>query len=166
MGLPNLDFILNSIELGRRINDQQPQKQVERLARGLGGLAGCHVHILGLAFRPRVREDANSTARSLQTMLIKSGAKVTIEDPLYGPVELATRGFSPGSICDGGVDAVILNTAHPEYRDVDFRNWRARGVKAVLDGRALWCADKVVAAGLVYLGIGIAPRGITARGAS
>ena len=61
---------------------------------------------------------------------------------------------------------VILNTAHPEFQDVDFCDWRARGVKAVLDGRALWCADKIINAGLIYLGIGIASRGITARGAS
>jgi nucleotide sugar dehydrogenase len=165
-GATQLGLHLELVELGRSINDQQPQKQVERLARNLGGLAGRHVHILGLAFRPRVREDANSTARSLQAALIKAGAKVTIEDPLYEPAELVTKGFAPGGIRDGGVDAVILNTAHPEFQDVDFFDWRARGVKAVLDGRALWCADKIVDAGLIYLGIGIASRGNTARGAS
>ena len=109
-GATQLGLHLELIELGRSINDQQPQKQVERLARSLGGLAGRHVHILGLAFRPRVREDANSTARSLQTVLIKAGARVTIEDPLYESAELTTKGFAPGSICDGGVDA-----SHPQY---------------------------------------------------
>ena len=165
-GATQLGLHLELIELGRSINDQQTQKQVERLARTLGGLAGRQVHILGLAFRPRVREDANSTARTLQTALINAGAKVTIEDPMYEATELATRGFAPGSIRDGGVDAVILNTAHPEFEDVDFCDWRACGVKAVLDGRALWCADKVIAAGLVYLGIGIASKGTTARDAA
>jgi hypothetical protein len=66
---------------------------------------------------------------------------------------------------DGGVDAVILNTAHPEFQDVDFCGWRARGVKAVLDGRGLWRADKVIGAGLTYLGIGSAAGRIAARDA-
>ena len=92
---------------------------------------------------------------------MKSGAKVTIEDPLYESSELVAKGFAPGRVDDGGVDVVILNTAHPEFQDVDFLNWRALGVKAVLDGRALWCADKVIDAGLIYLGVGIADRGIT-----
>jgi nucleotide sugar dehydrogenase len=145
-------------ELGRTINDRQPQRQVERLGRHLGGLARRHVHIQGLAFRPRVREDAYSTARSLQAALLKAGAEVTIEDPLYKPAELVEKGFAPGSIEAGNVDAVILNTAHPEFLDVDFSRWRALGVKAVLDGRALWNADKVINAGLDYLGIGIGVR--------
>jgi UDP-N-acetyl-D-mannosaminuronate dehydrogenase len=106
-----------------------------------------------------VREDAYSTARSLQEVLLNAGAKVTIEDPLYGSAELVGMGFAPGSIEGGGVDAVILNTAHPEFQDVDFASWRARGVKAVLDGRALWRADKVIDAGLDYLGIGIGVQG-------
>lgn len=154
-GAAQLGLHVELTELGRNINHRQPQRQVERLARHLGGLAGRHVHILGLAFRPRVREDAYSTARSLQDVLLNAGAKVTIEDPLYKSAELVTTGFSPGCVEDGGVDAVILNTAHPEFKDVDFASWRARGVKAVLDGRALWRADKVIDAGLDYLGIGI-----------
>ena len=162
-GATLLGLRLELIELGRNINDRQPQQQIERLAQTLGGLAGRHVHILGLAFRPRVREDAYTTARSLQTVLINSGAKVTIEDPLYEASELVARGFVPGCVKDGGVDAVVLNTAHPEFEDVDFLDWRARGVKAVLDGRALWCADDVIDAGLIYLGIGIAARAGTAH---
>jgi len=165
-GATLLGLRLELIELGRNINDLQPQKQIERLAQSLGGLAGRHVHILGLAFRPRVREDAYTTARSLQTALMNSGAKVTIEDPLYEPSELVEKGFAPGRVEDGGVDAVVLNTAHPEFQDVNFLDWRALGVKAVLDGRALWCPDKAMDAGLIYLGIGIAPRRTTALEAS
>jgi nucleotide sugar dehydrogenase len=154
-GATALGLRLELIELGRNINEQQPRKQVERLARSLGGLVGRQVHILGLAFRPRVREDAYSTAHALQTGLLEAGARVTIEDPLYESSEIVAKGFVPGSVCDGGVDAVILNTAHSEFRDADFLAWRARGVKAVLDGRAVWSAEKVRDAGLIYLGIGI-----------
>ena len=154
-GAAELGLDLELVKFGRSINEQQPARQVQRLADSLGGLMGRRVHILGLAFRPRVREDAYSTAWSLQAALKEAGATVTIEDPLYQPAELTAKGFVPGQIPGGGVDAVILNTAHPEFQRADFADWRAQGVKAVLDGRALWRADAVRGAGLVYLGIGV-----------
>jgi hypothetical protein len=51
---------------------------------------------------------------------------------------------------------VVLNTLHPEFSSPDFLSWRRAGVKAVLDGRAAWRREAVEAAGLLYVGVGIA----------
>jgi hypothetical protein len=80
---------------------------------------------------------------------------VTIEDPLFDSEALKRRGLRAGSIDEGEISAIILNTAHPEYDHPDFAAWRARGVQAVVDGRNMWRRDAVVEAGLVYIGIGV-----------
>jgi nucleotide sugar dehydrogenase len=140
--------------LGRLINDNQPRRQIDRLAVALGGLQGRHVHILGLAFRPQVPEDAYSPASVLRDSLIEAGASVTIEDPLYSDAELVAKKYRPGSI-DGKIDAIVLQTAHPEFAEPSFSGWRALGVRAVLDGRAFWSRQKAEGAGLIYLGVGV-----------
>src|SRR5207244_3310417 len=85
---------------GRRINTEQPRRQIERLVTALGAVDACRVHILGLAFRPQVREDAYSPAISLRDNLLELGASVTIEDPLYADADLASKGFMPGRVDD------------------------------------------------------------------
>jgi nucleotide sugar dehydrogenase len=162
-GAARLGLELELPSFARRINEAQPQRHVARLARALGGLQGRRIHILGLAFRPQVPEDAYSPAVPLREELQAAGAAVTLEDPLYGPAELKSKGFESRSVEDGNVDAVILNTAHPEFADPDFRKWRAHGVRAVLDGRAFWSAEQATAAGLIYLGIGTPPAAAERR---
>jgi nucleotide sugar dehydrogenase len=141
--------------LGRRINERQPERQIERLNAALGSLNRRRVHILGLAFRPQVSEDAFSPALVLQERLRQVGAAVTIEDPLYDDAALAKKGFTPGRIDGNSVDAVVLHTAHPEFARPDFAEWRAKGIRAVLDGRAFWSRSEAEAAGLIYVGVGI-----------
>jgi nucleotide sugar dehydrogenase len=144
------------LALARTINEQQPRRHMQRLAAALGGLGDRRVHILGLAFRPQIREDAYSPAFSLQRELIESGAIVTIEDPLYSAAEIGAKGFVASRVDASRIDAVVLNTAHPEFASPDFAGWASAGVKAVVDGRALWSQDEVEAAGLIFIGIGVA----------
>ncbi len=140
---------------GRQINEEQPARHVARLAGAMGGLGGRRVHVLGLAFRPQVREDAYSPAPALQELLIAAGASVTLEDPLYDDDTLRSKGFTPARLADGTADAVVLNTAHPEFAHPDFAAWHRSGVRAVVDGRALWSRREAEAAGITYLGVGV-----------
>lgn len=143
--------------LARRINEYQPKHTVDRLASVLGTLNGKHIHILGHAFRPQVAEDAMTLSYPLRDALEGYGANVTIEDPLFDATALTRRGLSPGSLAaDLNIEAIILNTAHPEYSDPDFAGWRRRGIRAVVDGRNYWKKAAAVEAGLIYIGIGVA----------
>lgn len=140
---------------GRIVNEEQPRRQVGRLEAALGGLDGRSVHILGLAFRPEVREDAYSPAWVLASALHARGAKASLEDPIFSEAEVAARGFVPGRIGNGSHAAVVLNTAHAAYARPDFASWRKAGVLAVLDGRHLWNQRAVEDAGIIYLGVGL-----------
>ena len=147
-----LGFTQRISEAAREINDGQPSRQISRVEAYWAPLAGRRVHILGLGFRPGVKVDTLSPAFTLRDDLIGRGAKVSLEDPYYDVSEIESSGFAPGST--SGAEIVVLNTAHDEFSDPDFRRWRSEGVEVVLDGRNQWNQDEAEAAGLLYFGIG------------
>jgi nucleotide sugar dehydrogenase len=139
----------------RAINESQPRHVLERFERSVWPLRGREVLILGLAFRPEVKEHLCSPAFALQRELSRLGARVRLHDPLYGPEEIAGFGFQPGSPEQETLpEVLLLNTAHGAYRDLSPERLARRGVRAVIDGRNLWEPAPLRAAGLVYLGIG------------
>jgi len=145
----------NLTKFARTINDEQPRVILDRLERVWGALKGHRVLILGLGFRPQVKEHICSPAFELREELFRRGAQVYLHDPLYSDQEIGAHGFVPGSFSDSTVAAIfILNTAHETYQRMDFAALAARGLKAVVDGRNLWTPDHVRQAGLLYLGIG------------
>jgi nucleotide sugar dehydrogenase len=141
-------------EEARRINDQQPARNVERLIQAWGPIAGKRVHILGLGFRPDVKVDIFSTAYPLRDALVARGAIVTIEDPCYSAEELRAMGFAAARAGSDALDAAMLNTAHTAFKHPDFAQWRASGIEALVDGRDFWEPQTVRDAGIVYLGVG------------
>lgn len=145
-------------EASRRINDGQSAHQVERLAALWGPLAGKSALILGLGFRPEVKEHACSSAFLLQEALRERQASVGLHDPHYAREEIVSLGFRPGSLDERPApELLILNTAHRAFAKLDFNRLRRRGAKAVLDGRNFWDPEKVRRAGLFYMGIGRGP---------
>jgi len=140
--------------LGRRKNESQPSRHVARIEAMLGSLKDSRVHILGLGFRPGVKEDAHSPAYDLKRALESAGAFVTLEDPLYSRDEIAARGFRPAVAGADEMDVVILNTAHSVFRKPDFSAWAARGVKLAFDGRSIWSRQTVESHGMRYLCVG------------
>jgi perosamine synthetase len=146
---------VNLAALARAINDEQPRSTLDRLEQLWGPLKGCRALILGLGFRPQVKEHVCSPAFELREDLIRRGAEVFLHDPFYSDEEIRAHGFVPGGISGSeAAELFILNTAHEAYRALDFAALAVRGLRAVVDGRNLWNADKVRQAGVFYLGIG------------
>ncbi len=140
--------------LARATNEAQPARAVGRVEAALQGLQGKTVHILGVAFRPDVKELAYSPAFPLLRELRHKGAVVTAQDPLYSDDELIKLGFSPAHAGIDTMHAVILNTAHSAFREPDFCAWRASGVQVIMDGRNFWHVGDVEKAGIAYLCVG------------
>ncbi len=151
-----LGMIQRISEAAREINDYQPARQIDRVAKVWKNLSGEKVHVMGLGFRPGVKVDTFSPAYALNEHLVRLGALVTLEDPLYTPDELASVGFEPGHA--EAATLVILNTAHAEFSQPDFHKWREGSVRALLDGRNLWDQGSAEGADLVYFGIGRSSR--------
>jgi nucleotide sugar dehydrogenase len=139
-------------EAAREINDQQPGRQLDRVATAWGSLKGRRVHIRGLAFRPEVKVDILSPAYALKAELFEREAIVTLDDPHYERSELVAAGFEPGT--PEQAELVILNTAHEAFAKASFDDWQRAGVRAILDGRNLWNQAAVESTGILYFGIG------------
>lgn len=146
---------LQLAEVGRAVNDDQPRWMLDRLEADWQPLRGKSAVILGLGFRPQVREHIFSPAFQIREELNARGVKAILHDPLYSDEEIRAHGFVPTDLSPlPKVDFVILNTAHREYYALPFGEWASRGLRAVIDGRTIWDANQVVDAGLVYVGCG------------
>ena len=146
------------LDLARRARDLnigQASHAIGRLERTLDGLSGRRVLILGLAFRPQVKEAAYSPAFPVRDALAATGADVYLHDHHFNDDEIAAHGFRPGRLEDPqGWQALVLVTAHRRYRGLDFQDFAQRGLRAVVDGRNVWDRDDLAAAGVTCLGIG------------
>lgn len=139
----------------RALNDGQADHTAQRVSNALQGMQGKRVLILGLAFRPEVKEAAFSPAFLVRAALAKHGADVFLNDHHYSPAEIADFGFKAAEIDDpSGFDALVLVTGHRRYRGLDFNELASRGVKVIMDGRNLWNPDDIRSTGMTYLGIG------------
>jgi nucleotide sugar dehydrogenase len=148
---------LTLIKSARQINDDQVAIAVQALARSLGSLRSQDVLVLGLTYRDGVHELAYSRGVALVKELRATGAIVWACDPLLSPEEIQRCGAQPYEWgTESGARAVISQTADPLWSTLDFDCFPH--LEVLLDGRNS-LRDLARPAGLVYLGIGLAPRG-------
>ena len=111
--------------------------------------------ILGLSFRPNVKEDTFSTAYLLKDALQSEGFTTLLHDTEFSGEEISRKGFLPAQdLYNSGAEAVFVVTTHKEYRNIDFKKLAAAGVKVLVDGRNSFDKSAVEAAGITYFGIG------------
>jgi UDPglucose 6-dehydrogenase len=160
--------LLHAVEL---VNRHQVDRTVVKLERGLAGLRGKTVAVLGLAFKPQTDDVRSAPALALVRRLIDRGATVRAYDPVASaPARAALR--EPVELCGEkyaaleGADALLLATEWNEFRALDFRRCAAlmRG-DLVVDGRNAFDPNAVRAAGLRYVGVGRAAAPAAPAGA-
>jgi UDP-N-acetyl-D-glucosamine dehydrogenase len=118
------DFIDRFIELAGDINFAMPRHVVDLVAEALNdrskALKGAKVGVLGVAFKPNVRDARNSPAADVIAGIAERGAEVRFHDP---HVESFTDGA--GVVREetgldallGWADAIVVVTAH---KDIDW----------------------------------------------
>ena len=113
------DFIDRFIELAGDINLAMPRHVVDLVAEALNdrghALKGAKVGVLGVAFKPNVRDARNSPAASVIALAAERGADVRFHDPLVAEFTDATGAVRHDTPLDellGWADAVVVVTAH------------------------------------------------------
>jgi UDPglucose 6-dehydrogenase len=113
-----------------------------------------------VAFKPHTDDVREATSLVLAARLQGEGAGVRVYDPVAA--ERADSLLGGARICDSagkaldGVDAAVLVTEWPEFRELDWAGEvkdRMR-VPLVVDGRNFLDREALVAAGYTYEGIG------------
>ena len=120
-----LDFTL-AVQ-SRLINDQMADYAVSLIKDKVKNKKAL---LLGLSFRPNVKEDALSTTYLLRDVLVRSGFEVLVHDVEFSEEEIKEKGFNAATdIYEGDAEVVFLVTMHQEYHQLDFEKTIGEGCK-------------------------------------
>jgi UDP-N-acetyl-D-glucosamine dehydrogenase len=140
------DFYTEFIELAGKVNQNMPYFCRSLISQALNhgrelSLKGSKVLILGVSYKPDVRDTRESPALKLIELLRNAGAEVAYHDPFVP--ELAEQGLSSVALDPAEHDCVVIVTAHSpvDYERVveeaplvvDLRN--ATGRNGRVDGK-------------------------------
>ena len=141
------------------VNELQKRRVMSKLQKHLGTIVGTTVALLGLAFKPETDDMREASSLVLAARLQADGARVRAYDPVAA--EEASTLMDGAQFASSalealeGADACVLVTEWPEFAELDWQQVAGlmRG-KVVVDGRNFLDRDRVLAAGLIYSGIG------------
>lgn len=120
------------VRSAREVNWTMPDYYVDKLLAVDGELVDKSILVLGVSYRPNVKEVAFSGAYEIKKRLMKLGAKPKFLDPLYSSEELLELGFDP-ALKHEDFHFAIIHTAHTDYFNFDFSKYKK--MKFVVDGR-------------------------------
>jgi nucleotide sugar dehydrogenase len=147
------------VETARRVNEGMPRHTVRLLESLLAGegrnLANSNVLVLGLTYRPGVRELRYAPALNAIERLREAGTTVYAHDPLVDDETIKDFDAIPVlmPIEADDIDGIILATGHEVYQDINLAQLREEMRTPVLvDGRDFFHDDTVE--GFRYAAIG------------
>jgi UDP-N-acetyl-D-mannosaminuronic acid dehydrogenase len=116
---PDLAALIKS---ARRVNDSQPQFVVDLISRGLDGLKGKQIALLGLAYKADVDDLRESPAFTVAELLQAAGASVKAYEPLKEKARI--KNLETCSLEDAlqNADAIALLVAHTPLKELDPQN--------------------------------------------
>jgi len=153
----------------RKINDFMPRHVAKLASDGLRvcgkSLKRAKVVILGISYRPNVREARYSPSLDLINILKKRGARVTVFDPLYNSSELEAMGLASEPTLRKAIeraDCAILSVAHDDFKKLDTIELAAHMSRQglIIDCTGILDSASVEKSGLIYRATG---RGLWTR---
>ena len=120
------------VAAARARNLDMPLRAVLQIKEEFGDLKGLKIGVLGVTYRPGVKESASSGALDLLKYLKEEEADVFGLDPFYNDTEILNLGFV-GVANINELDGVFIHTDHSEFDDIDFKSFTS--LKFIYDGR-------------------------------
>jgi len=149
------------ITAGRAVNDYMPLHVFELLVDALNecerAVKNSKIVVLGFSYKENVGDARESPVEVFVEELRKKGACVCIVDTYIEDGDLERYGEVGTDVYRAieGADAIVLMTAHREFREIDLRRVREGMRTAVMiDGRRVFDRDGVRRLGFEYRGVG------------
>jgi len=120
------------VKAARKQNAEMPDYYLNKIRAVSGTLQGLKILILGLAYRPNVKEHAFSGALKLAELISSEGGEALIQDPLYSKSEIEALKLKPYEN-QPDIDYAILHTDHESFQQFDFS--KLNQIKGIVDGR-------------------------------
>ncbi len=147
-------------------NDAQKRLMVEKIEKGLAGLDGRTIAVLGLAFKPETDDMRFAPSVPIVKGLIAKGGRVRVFDPVA--MANALKHDLAAEAADGrlracadeyeaatGADAVVLLTEWNQFRHLDLARLRElMAGRHFFDLRNVYEPQDMTARGFVYAGVG------------
>jgi len=148
------------VENGRKINENMPFHTVELLEDALNEikkpLSGSSILVLGVSYKPDVKDIQLSPVEKIINLLQEKGANILIYDPYFKNSEI----FGIKTLNDfvqnlENSDGLIIATAHKEFHNIDpiFLKSKMK-TSVVIDSKNIIDQNLANQAGLIYRGIG------------
>ena len=148
------------VENGRKINENMPFHTVELLEDALNEikkpLSGASILVLGVSYKPDVKDIQLSPVEKIINLLQEKGANILIYDPYFKNSEI----FGIKTLNDfvqnlENSDGLIIATAHKEFHNIDpiFLKSKMK-TPVVIDSKNIIDQNLANQAGLIYRGIG------------
>ena len=150
---------LNIVKYGRAINEKMPDHVVNLT---LDGFKKCNksikdstLLILGVSYKPDVKDIQLSPAEIIIKKLKALGAKIRIYDPYYKGNQVFGINVEH-NIQDvlSEVDASIIVTAHKEFQEINPKIFTKMKTPILIDSRGIIDISSANSAGLVFRGLG------------
>ena len=150
---------LNIIKHGRMINEKMPDHVINLT---LDGLKQCNkpikdstILILGVSYKPDVKDIQLSPAEIIINKLKALGAKIKIYDPYYKNNQIFGIDVER-NIQDilSDVDASIIVTAHKEFQEINPKIFTKMKTPILIDSRGIIDISSANNVGLVFRGLG------------
>lgn len=147
------------IAAGRTINDHMPQHVFGLLADSLNdnekSVKNSKIVVLGLSYKENVGDDRESPSEELINELKHYQAQVTIVDPYIEETQVYGTLESDLYQALEDADAMVLMTAHQEFRDLDFQKAKKlMKIPIIVDARRIYDPEKLREMGFIYSGVG------------
>jgi nucleotide sugar dehydrogenase len=146
------------ISAGRTINDYMPKHVFGLLTDALNdnekSVKNSRIVVLGLSYKEDVGDDRESPSEELILQLKHNQAIINIVDPY---IEKSHLGVVENDVYKAleGADALVLMTAHDEFRNLDFKKSKSlMRIPLLIDGRRVYDSEELRKIGFQYYGVG------------
>lgn len=148
------DFDHKFLRAARTINNSMPQYTVDLLQEKLNeikkSLKGANVGLLGLSYKANVGDLRESPSIKIIKILEEKRANIF----KYDPYLLGMSNVRDAKELLKKSEAVIFVTNHKEFEQITPRDFKANGIKIVIDGINALDKDAIRKTGIIYKGIG------------
>jgi nucleotide sugar dehydrogenase len=152
------------IRLAREVNDRMPDHVVELVAEALNDVGktikGSKIAVLGVAYKPGVKDVQLTPVERIVSRLREMGARLSLYDPMFKKAEVFGIP-SVGSLDEAvkGADCIVIGTAHQEFKAIDLKRLHGLASRspALVDARNVVDPQDAVKCRFSYRGVGRSP---------
>lgn len=150
----NIGFEHSFLKKAREVNNSMPQYTINLLETKLfelkKNIKTARIGLLGLSYKPNVADIRESPSKKIIEILENKNASFKTFDPLFPELSSAK---SLKEILDYS-DAIIIATAHNEFKNISSLELKKSSVQIVIDGRNCLNKEDLKKHNIIYKGIG------------